>query len=90
MWLLITMVLPSERSSRSSSRSSTRARGSRPEAGSSSSSTCGIVDEGVGQAQPLLHAARQGLDVGVALVGQVDQLEQVADHPAPRRPAGRP
>ena len=41
MWLLMTMVLPSERSSRSSSRSSTRARGSRPEAGSSSSSTCG-------------------------------------------------
>ncbi len=27
-----------------------------------------IVDEGVGQAQPLLHAARERLDVGVALV----------------------
>ena len=41
----------------------------------------GVVDEGVGQAQPLLHAARQGLDVRVALVAQVDQLQEVADHP---------
>ena len=41
MWLLMRIVLPSERSSRSSSRSSTRARGSRPEAGSSRSRTSG-------------------------------------------------
>ena len=45
-----------------------------------------VVDERVGEAQPLLHAARQVLDVGVALVAEIDQLEQVADHPAP---AGR-
>ena len=43
-----------------------------------------IVDEGVGEAQALLHAARQALDVGVALVREVDQLEEVADHPPPR------
>ena len=49
-----------------------------------------VVDQGVGQAQPLLHAARQGLDVGVALVAEVDELQQVGDHPPPRRPAGRP
>ena len=45
-----------------------------------------IVDQRVGQAQPLLHPAREGLDVRVALVAEVDQLEQVGDHPAP---AGR-
>ena len=46
-----------------------------------------IVDEGVGEAEPLLHAAAEGLDVGVALFGEVDQVEQVADHlaPPPRR-----
>ena len=45
-----------------------------------------IVDERVGEAQPLAHAAREGLDVGVALVGEADDLEQLADH---RGPAGR-
>ena len=45
-----------------------------------------VVDEGVGEAQPLLHAARQVLDVGVAPIAEIDQLEEVADHPAP---AGR-
>ena len=49
-----------------------------------------VVDERVGEAQALLHAAREALDVGVALVAEVDELEQVADHPAPARPAGRP
>ena len=29
-----------------------------------------VVDEGVGQAQPLLHAAREALDVRLALVGR--------------------
>ena len=42
-----------------------------------------VVDEGVGQAEPLLHAARQSLDVGVALVGEVHEFEQVADDPLP-------
>ena len=50
----------------------------------------GVVDERVGEAQALLHAARQALDVGVALVGEVDQLEQVADHPPPRGRPARP
>ena len=41
------------------------------------------MDEGVGEAQALLHAPRQRLDVRVALVRQVDQVEQVPDHPPP-------
>ncbi len=41
----------------------------------------GVVDERVGEAQPLLHAAGEAQDVGVALVREVDQLEEVADHP---------
>src|SRR6185436_3901003 len=41
----------------------------------------GVVNEGVGEAQALLHAPRQALDVGVALPGEIDQLEQVTDHP---------
>ncbi len=40
----------------------------------------GVVDERVRQAEPLLHAARQRLDVLVALVAEVDELEEVADH----------
>ena len=40
-----------------------------------------IVDQGVRQAQPLLHPAREGLDVVVAAVGEVDQLQEVADRP---------
>ena len=43
----------------------------------------GIVDERVREAQPLLHAAREAEHVGVALVREVDQLEQVADHAPP-------
>ena len=46
-----------------------------------------VVDQRVGEAQPLLHAARQALDVGVALSAEVDQVEQVADHPP--APVGR-
>ncbi len=42
-----------------------------------------VVDEGVGQAQPLPHAARHRLDVSVALVGQADDLEQLVDHGRP-------
>ena len=87
MWLLMRIVLPSDRSSRSSSRSSTRARGSRPEAGSSSSSTCGSWTSAWARHSRCCMPARQGLDVVVALVAEVDELEQVADHPPP---AGRP
>ena len=48
-----------------------------------------VVDQGVGEAQPLLHPARQALDVRVALLAEVDELQEVADHPPPagrRRP----
>ena len=41
----------------------------------------GVVDERVGEAQPLLHPARQALDVGVSLVAEIDEVEEVADHP---------
>src|SRR6185436_7118852 len=43
----------------------------------------GIVDERVGEAQTLLHAAREALHVRVALVAEVDEIEEVADHPPP-------
>ena len=42
-----------------------------------------VVDQRVGEAQPLLHAAREALDVGVALGPEVHEVEQVADHPPP-------
>ena len=40
----------------------------------------GVVDEGVGEAQALLHAAREAADVRLALGREIDQLQQVADH----------
>ena len=42
----------------------------------------GVVDERMGQAEALLHAPRERRHVGVPLVAEVDELEQVADHPA--------
>ena len=44
-----------------------------------------VVHQRVGEAQPLLHAAAELLDVRAALVGEIDQLQQVADHLAPAR-----
>ena len=44
-----------------------------------------VVDQGVRQAQPLLHAARERLDVVVAAIGEVDELQEVADRPASLR-----
>ena len=38
-----------------------------------------IVDQRLGQAEPLLHAAREAVDEVVALVRQVEQLQHVAD-----------
>ena len=38
-----------------------------------------VVDERFGQAEPLLHAARQAVDEVVALVREVEQLQHVAD-----------
>ena len=43
----------------------------------------GIVDQRMGQAEALLHAPREPLDVGLALVGEVDQLQEIADDPLP-------
>jgi len=34
-----------------------------------------VVDERVGEAEPLLHASAEGLDGGLTLVGEVDQLK---------------
>ena len=80
MWLLTRIVLPMLRSSRRISRISTRARGSRPGCGLVEDQHCRIVDQRVGQAEPLAHAARKRLDVCGPLVGEADDLEQLADH----------
>ena len=79
MWLEMRIVLPIRRSSFKRAFTSIRARGSRPLAGSSRISTGRVVDQRLGQAEPLLHAARQAVDEGVALAGQVQQLQHVAD-----------
>ena len=47
-----------------------------------------IVNQRFGQAQPLLHAARQAVDEVVALVGQVQQFQHVADDLLARRARG--
>ncbi len=39
-----------------------------------------VMDERVREAQPLAHAARERLDVRLALVRETDDLEQLADH----------
>ena len=49
-----------------------------------------IVDERVGQAQPLLHAAREGLDVGVALARRGRPARAGRRSSGAGRPAGRP
>jgi hypothetical protein len=43
----------------------------------------------MGQAEALLHAPGEALDVGVPLVGELDELEEVADDRF-RVAAGRP
>ncbi len=45
-----------------------------------------IVYKSPCQRQPLFHAARQGVDIGVGLVDQAHQLEQISHHsrPGPR------
>ena len=48
----------------------------------------GLDREGAGQRDPLLLAARQLVRVAVALVGQVDELEELADALADLRPSG--
>ena len=89
MWLLMTIVLPSD--AELAEQLAQLDPGARVEAGRRlvEQQDLRVVDQRVGQAQALLHAPRQALDVGVALVAEVDELEQVADHPAPRG-RGRP
>ena len=41
----------------------------------------GVVYERSGQAEPLFHAAGQGVDLGVSLGAQVDQFQEVGDDP---------
>ncbi len=84
MWLLMRIVLPSD--PQLAEQLAQLDPGARVEAGRRlvEEQDLRVVDEGVGEAQPLLHAARERLDVVVALVGEVHQLEQVADHPSPR------
>ena len=67
---LTSTVLPSAASWRIISRSSIRARGSRPLAGSSRISTLGIVNHRPAQAEPLPHPFRQAAD---RFVGQLIQ-----------------
>ena len=87
MWLLMRIVLPSDRSSRRSSRSSTRARGSRPDAGSSRSRTCGSWTRACARHSRCCMPRERVWTYSSRLSAEVDELEQVADHPASR---GRP
>ena len=67
-------------------RRSMRACGSRPDAGSSSSSTCGSCTSAARQPEPLLLPAREHLARGVRQVLQAHLREQVD---GPRRCGGR-
>jgi hypothetical protein len=80
MWEEKKMVLPMFFSSRSSSRISMRARGSRPLAGSSRMRSLRIVGEGAGQAEALLHAPAEALHVGIFFVAQIYQGQQIVNH----------
>ena len=87
MWLLIRIVLPSDAQLAKELAQLDPGARVQPGGGLVEQQDLRIVDERVGEAQPLLHAARQRLDVVVALVAEVDELEQVGDHPPPpRRP----
>ena len=79
IWLEIRMVLPICLSSFKSAFISSRALGSRPEAGSSRIKHGRVVDQGLGQAEPLFHPLGEPVDVVVALVGQVEKVEHFAD-----------
>ena len=87
MWLLIRIVLPSD--AELAEELAQLDAGPRIEAGGRlvEEQHLRVVDERVGEAQALLHAAGQALDVRVALVAEVDEVEEVADHPPP--PGGR-
>ena len=53
--------------------------GSRPEVGSSRIAICGALHEDLGEAEPLPHAAREGLDALLGDVGEPDALERLGD-----------
>ena len=72
---------------RRSSRSSTRARGSSPDAGSSRSSTSGSCTSAWARHSRCCIRVTTSRRDPIALVREVDQLEQVADHPP--SPGGR-
>ena len=76
MWEEMKMVLPSWARTRMRCLSSTRALGSRPAAGSSMMSTCGIVQQRAAEAEALGHAF--GEFVGKA-VGERDEVGEVHD-----------
>src|SRR5262249_52126382 len=79
MWLETRIVLPMLRSSLSRPRISMRARGSRPLAGSSSSSTCGSCSNTPPTAQPRGMPPRQPRPQGAPLVAPTA-------HPPPPAP----
>ena len=45
-----------------------------------------VVDQGVGQAQALLHATGQRVHIGVTLVSKLDQFQQLTGHAAAHVP----
>ena len=83
MWLETMMVLPSLPSSLSRPRISMRARGSRPLAGSSSSSTLGSCSSTRARPSRCVMPRERLVTQRVALVAEVDQVEHfVADFAA--------
>ena len=44
------------------------------------------MDKRAGQSQPLLHAPAQGVDLGLATIGEVDQLQKLARDRRPLAP----
>ena len=82
--------MPSWRWMRSISSSiSSRPCGSRPFVGSSRKTSSGIVDDRLGQLDPLLHPGRKALDQPVSLLVEPDVVEDVR-RPLPRRAARQP
>ena len=79
MWLEIKIVLPICLSSLSSAFISSRALGSRPGGRLVEDQHGRVVDQRLGQAEPLLHPLGEPVDVVVSLVGQVEQVEHLAD-----------
>jgi len=60
-----------------------RSSGSRPAVGSSNDEQLGVVEQCLRDADAAAHAAGVPAELAVAGVGEVDQLQQLADPPAP-------